>query len=111
MPDTCYAEEILEYEELFYYVPNDFTPNSNQVNDVFAPVFSNNDLVREYKFTIFNRWGEPVFVSTEVGEKWTGGFMGSGYFVEDGVYNWLLEFRNVWEVDRHGKRGHVIIVR
>ncbi len=111
IPDTCYAEEIPVYEELFYYVPNAFTPNSNQVNDVFAPVFSNNDLVREYKFTIFNRWGEPVFVSTEVGEKWTGGFMGSGYFVEDGVYNWLLEFRNVWEVDRHGKRGHVIIVR
>jgi gliding motility-associated-like protein len=111
IPDSCSLEDFAQFEELIYHVPNAFTPNSNQINDEFVPVFSNNDLVREYKFTIFDRWGEPVFVSTEVGEKWTGEFMGGDYFVADGVYTWLLEFRNVWEVDRHGKRGHLTIVR
>ena len=112
IPDTCIVDTSeYAYEPLNFWVPNGFTPNTDDLNDYFAPVFSNIDLVRDYHFTIFNRWGEPVFDSTDPQEKWTGEHAGGEYFVQDGVYNWLLEFRNVFEVDRHGTRGHVVIVR
>lgn len=111
-PDTCYIDTTAYlYEALYYYVPNAFTPNANDVNDVFGPVFSNLELVKDYTFTVFDRWGSPVFISQDPLQRWTGNFMGGEYFVADGAYTWLLEFRNKYEVDKHGKRGHVIIVR
>lgn len=112
IPDTCIVDSAgYFYEPLYFWVPNSFTPNDDDLNDYFGPVFSDVELVRDYHFMIFNRWGEPVFNSTDPKEKWIGEHAGGEYFVQDGVYNWLLEFRNVYEVDRHGTRGHVIIVR
>lgn len=111
-PDTCYVDTtIYEYEELFYYVPNAFTADANDVNDVFGPVFSNSDIVRDYNFTIFDRWGSLVFISTDPKERWTGNKLGGDFFVADGAYVWLLKFRNKYEVDPHGINGHVIIFR
>jgi hypothetical protein len=112
IPDTCIVDTTsFNYEPLFFWVPNGFTPNTDDLNDYFAPVFSDISLVRDYHFVIFNRWGEPVFESTDPNEKWTGEHAKGAYYVQDGVYNWLLEFRNVYEVDRHGTRGHVVIMR
>lgn len=56
------------------YVPNAFSPNGDGKNDLFKPVVSGS-LVR-YRFTVFNRWGEMVFSSTETGQGWDGKIKG-----------------------------------
>lgn len=56
-------------------VPNAFTPNGDGKYDLFKPmVFS---AVQSYLFTIYNRWGEKVFETTEQGKGLNGEYKGS----------------------------------
>ncbi|NDC43195.1 MAG: hypothetical protein EBZ77_16870, partial [Chitinophagia bacterium] len=45
-------------------VPNAFTPNNDGTNDIFLPSFISPE-VTGYTFTIFNRWGQIVFSTTD----------------------------------------------
>lgn len=53
------------------YIPNSFTPNGNEINNVFKPIF--NDIEIEYfNFTIYNRWGEIIYQSYDYNSYWDG---------------------------------------
>lgn len=53
------------------YIPNSFTPNGDEINNVFKPVF--NDIEIEYfNFTIYNRWGEIIYQSYDYNSYWDG---------------------------------------
>jgi gliding motility-associated-like protein len=52
------------------YFPSAFTPNGDGLNDVFKPLVFGN--IRQYNFTIYNRWGGVVFQSREPGRGWNG---------------------------------------
>ena len=49
-----------QYNELLY-IPNSFTPDGDQNNQVFCPVFYSGYDPQNYEFTVYNRWGEVVF--------------------------------------------------
>lgn len=70
------------------YVPNAFTPNGDQVNDVFR-AYSPCPL-RQFRMQIFNRWGEVVFESQEIGKGWDGN--NNGTKSEDGVYVYRISY-------------------
>jgi hypothetical protein len=113
-PDTCYVDTagIDSIEPLVFWVPNAFTPtNEDDLNEAFGPVFSNLDIVDEYRFRIFNRWGDLFFESTDPLEKWYGNAYDGDYYVRDGVYDWEITFRNTYLAETVTQRGHVIIVR
>ncbi|MFM7467181.1 MAG: gliding motility-associated C-terminal domain-containing protein [Crocinitomicaceae bacterium] len=58
---------------LTVYVPNTFTPNGDEHNNLFYPVFSGANLDRKsYSFLIYNRWGEIVYQTTDLNEGWNG---------------------------------------
>jgi gliding motility-associated-like protein len=65
--------KVLDGGEL--YVPNAFTPNEKHGNDVFIPSMQG---VREddYQLTIYNRWGEKLFQTTDVNQGWDGVYLG-----------------------------------
>lgn len=48
-------------------VPNVFTPNNDQINDVFTYVLRDGD-AQVVEFTVYNRWGQKVF-EAQNGEK------------------------------------------
>jgi len=59
------------------FLPNTFSPNGNGTNDVFYPRGTGLYSIRSMR--IFNRWGEPVFESTnfkanDPSKGWTGTF-------------------------------------
>lgn len=55
------------------YVPNAFTPNGDQVNDVFAPQFSDDYEIIHVRFVIHDRWGNQIFVSeSDLRPQWNG---------------------------------------
>ncbi len=57
------------------YIPNSFTPNDDQLNDMFP--FSESVKQTEYYILIFNRWGEKVFDSrTSDTPNWDGFYKG-----------------------------------
>ena len=72
------------------YIPNAFTADSDNLNDVFY-VAHDCDFV-EYELFIFNRWGEVVFQSKDPDAFWQGDHQNGNHFVPLGVYNYLLKY-------------------
>lgn len=62
--------------------PNIFTPNGDQVNDVFTFELLN---IKALDVQIVNRWGNPVYTSSAVPFVWDGKDA-SGNLVSEGVY-------------------------
>jgi len=52
-----------------FHFPNAFTPNKDGINDTYTAVGEN---ITEYKMMIFDRWGELLFESTDIGAGWDG---------------------------------------
>ncbi len=51
------------------YVPNAFTPNGDNENDVFSPIGLR---AYNYHLLIFNKWGQQLFQSTDISKGWDG---------------------------------------
>ena len=106
---------------VFFKLPNIFTPNGDDKNEVFRP--KNFSPVRTIRFKAFNRWGVKVFENTTTSNdrvliNWDGGGPvgesgnGKGTRVSDGIYYYLAEvefadFANT----KHTYKGWVEIVR
>ena len=56
-------------------VPSAFTPDGNGTNDVFRPVFTGPAM--KYSFTVYNRWGQPVFTTSSKDLGWNGTYHGT----------------------------------
>lgn len=53
--------------------PNAFSPNGDWINDTYGtPSF----YIKDYHIQIFNRWGELVFESFDIADKWDGEYIG-----------------------------------
>ena len=59
------------YDELNVFIPNMFTPNGDGLNDKWKPVMS--EYAKEgYQMSIFDRWGQRVFHTTNTEDTWDG---------------------------------------
>lgn len=63
------------------YLPTSFSPNGDGNNDVYKAVGNN---VSSFDLRIFNRWGELVFISTNVALGWDGTYLNAP--AAEGVY-------------------------
>jgi gliding motility-associated-like protein len=54
-------------------VPDAFTPNGDNVNDTFRILALS---VKEFRLTIYNRWGGLLFESTDINNGWDGTYQG-----------------------------------
>ncbi|MEO6759228.1 MAG: gliding motility-associated C-terminal domain-containing protein, partial [Saprospiraceae bacterium] len=54
-----------------YTLPNAFTPNGDDHNDIFTP-FPDWRFVEQVEMQIYNRWGNLVFSTTDPAINWTG---------------------------------------
>ena len=90
------SDEITIYvsKDRSVYVPTGFSPNGDNINDVFM-VYSDNDKTVQVKsFLIFNRWGESVyqwydFPPNDPSFGWDGTFRNEK--LNPGVYTWFAE--------------------
>jgi gliding motility-associated-like protein len=98
-------------DEIIVFVPNCFTPNSDNINELFRPSIRGNSLINTYEFRIFNRWGEVVFFTRDPEEGWIGNTHNGEYFVPDGVYSWQLKIAPKDGLEPFERTGHVTIYR
>jgi len=77
---------------LLFYVPNTYTPDGDEYNNTFIPVFSNKNKVESIHLLIYNRWGEIVFESKNIDFGWDGTYKNRK--AQDGTYTWELIFKN-----------------
>ncbi len=92
------------------WVPNAFSPNNDGVNDIFL-IGHTEDLV-EFELTIYNRWGEQVYYSTNPYEGWDGSYEGNRCPV--GVYHYVVEYLGQCNVllEKEGKKhGQITLFR
>lgn len=86
------------------YIPNAFTPDKNDLNDVFTPV-GIGILEDEYQMLIYDRWGELVFSSNNLKVGWDGSIKGDPH-PKDGVYTYKITLVDVFG-NKHEYVGHV----
>lgn len=104
--DTAYAVVIV-FPDVLIYVPNTFTPDGNQYNNMWKPsIIGLSD--DGYELLVFNRWGELVWETQNLQEAWDGTY--KNVRVKEGTYVWKLE-----GVQRHTKEilkwtGHVNVL-
>ena len=85
--EVCLSNEIcLDLSEIIW-VPGAFTPDGDDLNDVFKPILSFVDEV-DYKFIVYDRWGVPIFETAVP----TQGFDGIGF--PAGFYQYYIQYKN-----------------
>ncbi len=88
------------------FVPNAFTPNNDGRNDVMRPEYAG--IGKLNFFRIYNRWGQLVFNTSDMGKGWDGLFRGSLQPTDSYVYM-------VQGIDYTGrtinKKGSLILIR
>ena len=72
------------------YVPNAFTPNGDNFNDIMETFLPDDCRLIHYRVEIFNRWGELVFLSTNPDISWNGTF--NGEIAPPGVYIYKIRY-------------------
>ena len=96
-------------EDLIFYVPNTFTPDGNEFNNVFNPVFYSGYDPYHYSMLIFNRWGEIIFETHNVKIGWDGTYHDK--ICPDGTYVWKIKFNDSNYGNGHEYVGHVNLIR
>ena len=68
---------------------NIFTPNSDGINDFFAPI--NLDDYPNPSVLIYNRWGKLVYVNEDYQNDWTGLHYESDDKLKEGIYYYIID--------------------
>ena len=86
-----------------YILPNTFSPNGDQVNDLLVPIkFS---FVKEIDIHIFNRWGKEIFHTMDPNIGWNGLDSSSNNKLSDGVYYYVCK---IYEIRLNGIQERTI---
>lgn len=103
------TREIFYKEDVIFYVPNAFTPDGDEFNQTFQPVFTSGFDPYDFDLYIYNRWGELIFESHDSQEGWDGTFKGN--LVQTGLYSWKIEFKTIYTDERVLVTGHVNVLK
>lgn len=101
---------------VMYFMANAFTPNGQgpAINERYRPDFVvplNVVAQCEYHFTIFDRWGHPLFEATDPLGEWDGNFP-DGKPVPQAPYTWAVHLLHPCiPVTFRDREGHVDVVR
>jgi len=87
IPITLRVEDPL-CDEQKIFIPNAFTPNGDASNDVMQVRTNFADDITEFRWIIYNRWGQEVYNSTDINESWDGTQEGDD--LEPDVYGYWL---------------------
>lgn len=85
--------KVVEYCTEKIFVPNAFTPNNDQINDIFSISALNLD---DFEFHIYNRWGELIYLTKNPNFTWDG--TKDGKPVPSDTYVWKI-FYKIKEAD------------
>ncbi|MBA2612999.1 MAG: SBBP repeat-containing protein [Bacteroidetes bacterium] len=82
------SKAIVIDDEFLFYIPNTFTPNEDNLNDLFYPVMSGYS-DKNYSFMVFDRWGAQIFSTNDTQSKGWDGFY-KGELCKSDVYVWKI---------------------
>jgi hypothetical protein len=95
--ETVRREAAVNWEDLaansnFVYVPNVFKPaSSDPDNSEFKPYFQPDLAILDYRFEVFDRWGNKMFSTEQPDLGWRGVFRADD--MNPGVYVWYIQVK------------------
>ena len=92
-------------EDFGIWIPNAFTPNDDRVNNTFEPKGYG---IVKYTMTIFDRWGEKIYVSKDFSVGWDG--TKDEKMCKDDVYIYKIIITNVYNLQKEYV-GHVTLLK
>lgn len=78
----------------YYELPNVFTPDGNNINDLFHPFPYR--YVKDISLKVFSRWGLEVFSTTDPDINWNGQTDNSGEELPEGVYYYVCVVNEIY---------------
>ena len=76
-----------------YQLPNVFSPNGDNVNDLFIPILSRS--IASIKLVVYNRWGTIVFETDDPEIMWDGKDYNSNRDLSEGVYFYTVTYEEI----------------
>ncbi len=95
---------IVQCEPPFLFMPNAFSPNNDNENDV---LYVRGKYIQEMDLFIYDRWGEKVFESHDPNQGWDGTFRDK--LLAPDVYGYYLRILCIGG-DQHIEKGNVTIL-
>jgi gliding motility-associated-like protein len=103
--------QFIGYQEpLIYYVPNTFTPDQDQFNQQWKPIFTSGFDPYDYHLRIFNRWGELIWESFNDETGWDGVY-GTDFQAQEGIYTWEITFATKTKNEKQQLTGTLNLLR
>ncbi|MFO8086627.1 MAG: gliding motility-associated C-terminal domain-containing protein [Bacteroidales bacterium] len=90
-----------------FFIPNAFSPNGDNVNDVFKPL-GDFAAIDEYELLIYDRWGNVIFNTQDPSKGWDGTIEGEA--APHGVYVYQIYYKSVWGKE-FTKSGSVTLLK
>jgi gliding motility-associated-like protein len=111
--DTSYSNSVCLFGPSQMHIPNAFSPNGNDLNETFRPTtlfISTNAKVAflDYDFSVYNRWGELLFMTHDLNEGWDGNYQNKP--VQEGSYMYTIRAAGV-DNKTYKTKGSVLIIR
>ena len=84
------AKEVVIKGDYALFAPNAFTPNEDGINETFFPKGIGID-ESNFRFMIFDRWGDMIFETTDIKEPWDGRANNGKKMAQLDTYIWKIE--------------------
>ncbi len=100
---------IVDRCECPIWAPTAFNPDGNDQNDKFIPVIDCNPV--EFQFSIYDRWGELIFESSDPELSWDGKYRNEA--APAGSYVWKMIFTVLHEgnIMKSEESGQILLIR
>ena len=79
-------------DDPIFYVPNTFTPDQDEHNQTWFPIFTTGFDPFKFNLYIFDRWGEMIWESHDAKGEWDGTYGPDALDVPAGIYNWKIQY-------------------
>jgi len=109
--NCCEMSDTIKIIMLDLGVPTAFTPNGDQINDLFR-VKGPTEGIDNYHFSVFNQWGQLLWETSDFLDGWDGKLKGT--LCPTGLYTWLMKFTvkgNIMSDGNVVKRGVFVLLR
>lgn len=97
--------------DLMIWIPNAFTPNGDELNDIFT-ARTTLDIDISFQMIIFNKWGEQIYSTNDIKKGWDGTYRGQP--CQSDLYTWIIYFKAAPPysfIQKSPQRGNVMLLR
>ena len=106
-----YEMTIVVLSEAIFYIPNTFTPDEDEHNQLWKPIFTSGFDIYSFNLEIYNRWGEIIWETNDASAGWDGTYGIDGLKVPSGIYNWTIRYGSKINDDTKQVNGFVNLMR